>query len=383
MRQFNPVLAGILSTTLLIGGCGGGSGGGSATPATQPTSQAPAGPAAGVLSGIVTDTATGQPLSGATVTATGATLTGAAGSVSATTDAQGVYQLNLPGGDYTLTISYAGYDAQTKSVSVNGDGMANSDLYWRATRAYTDQPDDVTGFQVHALYVIPSDLTDAQHDLNQSISRSLNAANGWFAQQANGQQIRLDTYQGRPDVTFVRLNLTDAQIHDSADQMATIAQALAGQGFNAPEKLYAVYYAGRAISSCGAAYRPQAGATGANQHYAVEFLSGSSTGGHDCSLDRFTQQINQMGMQEYGMLHELIHGMGFGNSCSPHATADGAHVSDSPTDLMYAGDQPWTPQVLDFGRDDYYSTGSTTCPDLANSVFLTKVSNPQVPAGWY
>lgn len=358
-------VAAILSTTLIMGGCGGGGG------STQ------AAPAAGMLTGIVTDTASGQPLSGATVSASGAS------SATATTDAQGVYQLSLPGGNYTLTVSYPGFDAQTKAVTVNGDSQASLELAWHASRAYADQPDDVTGFQVHALYVIPSDMADEQHDLNQNIARSLNAANGWFGQQADGQQIRLDTYQGRPDVTFVRLNLTDAQVHDSADQMATIAQDLAGQGFNVADKLYAVYYGGRAATSCGAAYRPQPGASGANQHYAVEFLSGTSSGGYDCSLDRFTPQVNAMGYQEYRMLHELVHGMGFGNSCAPHAAADGSHVTDSPTDLLYNGDQPWTPSVLDFGRDDYYSTGSTTCPDLANSVFLTKVSNPQVPAGWY
>lgn len=382
MQQINPVLAGILSTTLLIGGCGGGGGGGS-TPTTQPSTQTPAGPAAGVLTGVVTDTASGQPLSGATVSASGSALTGASASVSATTDAQGVYQLNLPGGDYTLTISYPGFDAQTKAVTVNGDGQASMELYWHASRAYTDQPDEISGFQVHALYVIPSDVADAQEDLNQNISRSLNAANGWFSQQANGQQVRLDTYQGRPDITFVRLNLTDAQIHDSADQLASITQALAGQGFNVADKLYAVYYGGRAGIACGQAYQPQAGTSAANQHYAVEYLTGTAGNGGDCTLYPFTPQVNQVSYREYEMLHELIHGMGFGNKCSPHTTADGAHVTDSPTDLMYTGSQPWTPQVLDFGRDDYYATGSTTCQDLANSVFLTKVSNPQVPAGWY
>lgn len=356
----------MMGAALLLGGCGGGGG------STQ------AAPAAGVLTGVVTDTASGQPLAGATVTASGPS------SGTATTDAQGVYQMSLPGGNYTLTVSGKGFDPQTKAVTVNGDTQASSELYWHASRSYTDQPDDVTGYQVHALYVIPSDMADAQLDTNQQIARSLNAANGWFSQQANGQQIRLDTYQGRPDVTFVRLNLTDAQVHDSADQMATIAQALSAAGFNVADKLYAVYYAGRAASACGLAYQPQAGASSANHHYAVEFLSGTSSSGHDCALDQFTPAVNQTGMQELGMLHELVHGMGFVPACAPHATAGGGHVADSPTDLMYAGDQPWTPRVLDFNHDDYYGTGSTTCPDLKNSVFLTPgVASPQVPDGWY
>lgn len=376
MRRLNPILAGVFVTTLLLGGCGGGGGSSTPTP-TQPQPQ----PAAGVLSGVVTDTASGQPLVGATVTASGNALTGAAGSLSTTTDAQGVYRLNLPGGNYTVTISYAGYEPNSQTVAIDGDRQASMELYWHATRAYVDQPDEITGFQVHALYVIPADLPDAQHDLNQNIARSLNAANGWFAQQANGQRIRLDTYQDRPDITFVRLNLTDAQIHDSADPIATLTKAINSAGFNAPEKLYAVYYAGRTASSCGWAYMPEPGTTSANQHYAFMYLSGTDSRDVDCGTLRFTQRINQMSSLEYLTLHELIHGMGFVGKCVPHATPDVGHVTD-PTDLMYGGLLDWNPK-LDPNHDDYYGTGSKTCPDLANSVFLTPVNNPQVPPGWY
>jgi hypothetical protein len=59
------------------------------------------------------------------------------------------------------------------------------------------------------------------------------------------------------------------------------------------------------------------------------------------------------------------------------------HVSDSPTDLMYAGDQPWQPSVLDFGKDDYFQHKNAGCLDLAKSAFLDPLpAGAEPPPGW-
>jgi len=52
------------------------------------------------------------------------------------------------------------------------------------------------------------------------------------------------------------------------------------------------------------------------------------------------------------------------------------HVSDDPTDLKYAGTQPWQPSKLDVGRDDYHGHGKAGCLDLQTSAYLTAPSDP-------
>jgi len=80
-----------------------GGGGGGSQPQPQP----------GKIYGYVTDQATGQPISGATVTVQGV------GSV--TTDSSGYYEITVNPGTYTVTAEANGYYSQTKSVTV-GDG---------------------------------------------------------------------------------------------------------------------------------------------------------------------------------------------------------------------------------------------------------------------
>jgi hypothetical protein len=71
------------------------------------------------------------------------------------------------------------------------------------------------------------------------------------------------------------------------------------------------------------------------------------------------------------MLHELLHTIGFVPTCAPHFTRAG-HVSDSNHDLMYAGDQPWYPSVLDYGHDDYFDAHIPGCPDVSDSPLLAR-----------
>ncbi|MET0346007.1 MAG: hypothetical protein ABW218_07070, partial [Casimicrobiaceae bacterium] len=75
------------------------------------------------------------------------------------------------------------------------------------------------------------------------------------------------------------------------------------------------------------------------------------------------------GYWEFSWMHEAMHLLGAVDACALHE-ARGGHVSDSADDLMYAGEQPWTPSTLDVGRDDYFGHGRRDCADLANSPYL-------------
>ena len=74
---------------------------------------------------------------------------------------------------------------------------------------------------------------------------------------------------------------------------------------------------------------------------------------------------------DFAVLHEVLHTMGFVPACAPHHTRSG-HVSDDPRDLMYAGDEPWRPSVLDVGQDDYYHAHRLGCLELAVSPYLER-----------
>jgi len=83
--------------------------------------QSPRG-ATGTLNGTITDAGTGQPLSGATVTADGPI------DRTATTGADGTYSFILSTGDYTVTASKFGYVTGTVNATVVDGGTTTADI---------------------------------------------------------------------------------------------------------------------------------------------------------------------------------------------------------------------------------------------------------------
>jgi hypothetical protein len=105
------------------------------------------------------------------------------------------------------------------------------------------------------------------------------------------------------------------------------------------------------------------------------YLQGQPPGAPPCDTNTFVPN-GQPGYFEFGMIHEIMHTLGFVPSCAPHQWRSG-HVNDATNDLMYAGDQPWQfPAVLDVNHDDYFDAHIPGCLDLANSPYLA--SHPYV-----
>ncbi len=80
------------------------------------------------LSGTVTDE-DGEPVANASVAVSGDTY-----SDETTTNAQGVYSLELPDGSYTLTVSKEGYDEVTERIEVSGADISNKDITLSTTK---------------------------------------------------------------------------------------------------------------------------------------------------------------------------------------------------------------------------------------------------------
>jgi hypothetical protein len=238
-------------------------------------------------------------------------------------------------------------------------------------RMTIDMPDDFQGPQVHFMYVIPADGTDNQLDTNGTIEHSIERFQNWLLGQTGNQGLRIDTYHGAPDITFFRMPHTDAQaVSQTPWPLDTIDHDLAGAGFNV-NKVYAVFYDGHSTWACGG------GNAGLVPKIGAMYLQAWPT--HDpAPCHAWGTWTTQQGYFDIGILHEILHAIGFVPACAPHLSQDGyrSHVNDSPTDLMYAPDATHTagwgaPNViLDYNHDDYYRAHIAGCPDLSNSPYL-------------
>jgi hypothetical protein len=251
-------------------------------------------------------------------------------------------------------------------------------------RAMQDREDDVAGYLVKVLYVLPHDGVDRELDTNGAIVLSIAAMQQWLVQQTTGKRLRFDTYQGALDIAFVRLKRLEAELKKHGSWIRDEIETHLGEmGFNDPRKLYLVYYDGDATECGGGPSKTKPGSV------AAIYLQGLRGERNACGKE-LTANVALPGPNEYGALHEILHGLGFVASCAPNRTIPttcpnrrqvaGAHVRDDPTDLMYAGCKPWRPSTLDVNRDDYFKHRKPGCLDLNNSAFLEPAGEP--PPGW-
>jgi hypothetical protein len=242
-------------------------------------------------------------------------------------------------------------------------------------RATVDMPDDISGPQVHFLYIVPSDGADRQLDTNGVLEQAIARIERWLVGQTGNQGLRIDTYHGVPDITFVRLPQSDAQATSANPwPLWVIGEDLVATGFSNPDKVYAAFYDGHSTWACGGATSPALHKLGAM------YLQAQPTNDpRPCSdAPGFGTGTDRPGYFEIGLLHEVLHTLGFTPQCAPHASADGYgdHVDDSNTDLMYGPDAKsqlgwnWSHAVLDFNHDDYYRAHISGCPDLVDSPYL-------------
>ena len=238
-------------------------------------------------------------------------------------------------------------------------------------RTTADRPDDVRGPQIHFVYAVPADGVDRELDTNGAIARSVQLFLRWLELEAGGPTLRVDTAGGELDVTFVRLEQTDAQlaargpfVRDGIEAELRQRSLLSSRR----DRLYGVYYDGTSTFSCGGAGLPSLGPVTAM------YLRGLPNGSTPCPITGIGAGL---GYWEFAMLHDLVHALGFVQPCAPHYTLAG-HTGDLAYDLMWAGEGGWQlPPTLDPGRDDYYGHGRSDCADLARSEYLT--SNPPPP----
>jgi hypothetical protein len=242
--------------------------------------------------------------------------------------------------------------------------LGGATLALGSDRATLDRPDDLPAGtqQIHVVYVLPSDGSDRGLDIDGTLAASVGSWQAWLKGQTGGKGLNLDTAGGKLDITFVRLPETDAVIAARGAFVRDEVEAeLRRLGFADPWKIYAVYYDGTSTFSCGGGAWPPI----LPGHVAALYLHGTP----NCDQNSFAGPGAPPGYLEFAMLHEILHTLGHVPECAPHEYRSG-HTSDTPTDLMWAGDGAWTPSTLDPGHDDYYGHGRADCLDFARSGFL-------------
>jgi len=216
--------------------------------------------------------------------------------------------------------------------------------------SYSDRPDDYPGFyQIHVLYVVPKDFTDTTRYFDGSIDESVRLMNEWFASQKDGQFFILDTYQGKLDITYVRLPVSEGKIFEytkekygdygeDPDDLSGLGKAMvdfiSSLDVIPPyqiQKIYIAYFEVSESFVCGETV----------SFITVVYPDATNLRDQvDCKI--FSGQLldGQRGVWENILAHEVIHVLGFPvKACTPRNVDNDMHIydPDTPDDIMGSG----------------------------------------------
>ena len=245
------------------------------------------------------------------------------------------------------------------------------DWRWQES-SFEDRPDDFSGPQIHVYHAKPRDAGAPVRDMIGYISAEVQAAQRWLAMRTyQGRAFRIDTYQGRPDVTTLPLAVTTAEMQAYKPETLFDVPILPGGvslkefGQHDPHKLHVVFIEAppaRAgddkfwTSICG----------GAADSVALLFAGMGSGGGVPPSP--YCSRLSSV------FVHEVFHLLGAVHPDAPHSDGTGHIDGDFSTKNegyldedgrpLRDSDLPFRHDLmnpigheeaeLDIGSDDYY-----------------------------
>jgi hypothetical protein len=212
-------------------------------------------------------------------------------------------------------------------------------------RATFDRPAEVTGRQIHVIYMLPADGVDRGYDTTGILAHSVALFQNWLAART-GTWLRQDTWDGYLDISFVRSSRSDAANAAYGTQLLSrIYAEIRLAGFNAFNTKYLIYYDGSNPLTCGNAMQ--------DGPVAAVYLGGK-VDGHSCGGGISLRIGRVPDYWEFAMLHEVMHTLGIVDPAAPnHDEGSPWHVYDG-ADLMHGGGAAWTPTMIDRDNDDYY-----------------------------
>lgn len=203
------------------------------------------------------------------------------------------------------------------------------------------------------VYAVPSDMTPDE-GLPNAISHEMRVVSDWFSGQTGGRRPAVEQVNGGFPAQLVRLPDTRSALEAAGtDAPGAIERAVDRARPRAAGEKLLIYVPVTAVGGCG-------------------FTTPTAAIFPMPSCD-ITPEVSTPGFPwggTYLTAHEIAHVLGAVPSCAPHSDGKG-HVDDDPRDLLYSGAQPrsWLSLALDPGHDDYFATGRTSCPDIADSAY--------------
>ncbi len=196
------------------------------------------------------------------------------------------------------------------------------------------QQDDFQEPQIHFIYAIPSDVTDLDLDTNGAMIRSISAIQNWMRDESGGQEFKIDTFGGEPDITHLPLRERQVEVfNDPRSQFAVISDAIMARELPTKDTVYVVYYSGSSRpGACGA------GGPLGDGHVGVVCL------GAGCPSLPVSRDM-RLRFSDYVIIHEILHALGAVPKCAPHAESG-----------------------------DYFGHDNVGCLDLSDSPYITKAS---------
>lgn len=225
-------------------------------------------------------------------------------------------------------------------------------------RALSDRPDDLSGEQVHFVYAVASDGQDHGLDTSGVVAELVGNVQV-FLRRKLGRQLRIDTYSGRPDITFVRFaDWNEGELRTGNSFAFGRLRAGLGEelGFRSGKVYALIYTHGEDLQG-----KNTAGQAGGD--LAAAFLGPLRLANY--------RRGEGTHSTEAVVIHEVFHLMGAVPLCAPNS--DGAlhirHTGGPGYDIMLPSGGSSNPALteIDAGRDDYYGHGRPDCPDIAES----------------
>ena len=246
-------------------------------------------------------------------------------------------------------------------------------------RSFLDKKDQDENL-IHLIYFVPCDQISRDLDINNRIVKTIRNINKWFSEKSNKQKIKFDYEINSLDITFMRVNKTlkwfnlyNSKQNSSDDNSSKVEKIILSNKnlFNNFEtKKFIVFFEGWEKrksffhTTCG---RARFGGKVSIIYTNSDFKN------KDTCVDIIQTSNDELNSEEQTVLHELLHLIGFPNSCSKNKDTDDIfHVNDSRDDILFKFSGS---KYLDYNNDDYYDHNISECPDLKDSIYLTNINN--------
>ena len=205
-----------------------------------------------------------------------------------------------------------------------------------AERSSIDRPDIVSGYQIHAVYVVPKNGVDLKLDTEGQINSWITSSN-LFLQSQIGRKLKFDLYAGGVDVTYLQSKYELSELCysncETLEKLSSELEERAGKSFRAKTTVF-FFSDNLDQGSCGWASRP-----------------GNIALVHNVFAPGCSSQIAE------AIAHEIFHTYGIGHTCLSKVDL---MLGGSCTITSYIGD----PTVVGFSGTNYVGSDKAFGVDI-------------------